>query len=407
MSQNILVINSGSSSVKFSLFDMKQQTETASGLAERLGSDDAALTVKWSDGQTCHALPDSANLENAQPESAYSSVLKRIIAVLTEQQLLERLPLVIGHRVVHGGELFTDPVIITDAVIDGIRQCIPLAPLHNPANLAGIEALATLYPDILQVAVFDTAFHQSLPAKAFLYALPYALYEEHRVRRYGFHGVSHQYVAAEAAARLGISAQHGIISAHLGNGCSACAVANGQSMDTTMGMTPLEGLVMGTRSGDVDPGLHQFLHQQKGWDVETVTNMLNKESGILGLSGLSNDMRTLEAAANDGVERAQLALEVFCFRLARHIGGLATSLSQLDALVFTGGIGENSRFIRQKVIDNLAIFGFALDPDRNAQNGDAQGVISAGPGPKVLVVKTKEEFMIAQAALALIQHPRL
>ena len=397
MSQNILVINSGSSSVKFSLFDMTQQMETASGLAERLGTDGAALTVTWADGQTRQALSDSS----------YGSVLRLIIAVLTEQRLLASLPLVIGHRVVHGGEVFTNPVIITPAVIDSIRQCIPLAPLHNPANLAGIEALATLYPDIAQVAVFDTAFHQSLPPKVFLYALPYALYEQEKVRRYGFHGVSHQYVAAEAAARLNISDQHGIISAHLGNGCSACAVANGQSMDTTMGMTPLEGLVMGTRSGDVDPGLHQFLHQQKGWDVETVTNMLNKESGMLGLSGLSNDMRTLEAAAHKGDVRAQLALEVFCFRLARHIGGLATSLTQLDALVFTGGIGENSRFIRNKVVGNLAIFGFALDPDLNARNGNGQGLISTGPGPKVMVVNTKEELMIARAALALIQHPRL
>ncbi|WP_320821819.1 acetate kinase [Reinekea sp.] len=392
MSQNILVINSGSSSVKFSLFNMQQQIETASGLAERLGSDDAALTVKWPGDQTCQTLTDSA----------YGTVLKRIIAVLTEQQLLDSLPLVIGHRVVHGGEFFSDPVVITDGVLDRIRQCSPLAPLHNPANLAGIEALAALYPDIPQVAVFDTAFHQSLPAKAFLYAVPYKLYEEQKVRRYGFHGVSHQYVAAEAAARLGISEQHGIISAHLGNGCSACAVANGQSMDTTMGMTPLEGLVMGTRSGDVDPGLHQFLHQQKGWDVETVTDMLNKESGMLGLSGLSNDMRTLEAAASEGAARAQLALEVFCFRLARHIGGLATSLSRLDALVFTGGIGENSRFIRAQVVANLAIFGFALDPVLNAQDGDALGRISAPAGPQVIVVKTKEELMIAQAALALI-----
>ena len=392
MSQNILVINSGSSSVKFSLFDMTHQTETASGLAERLGSDAAALTLRWADGEYRQALHDSD----------YATVLTQIIAVLTEQQLLHHLPKVIGHRVVHGGEVFSDPVIVTDEVLASIRQCIALAPLHNPANLAGIEALATLYPGIPQVAVFDTAFHQSLAPKAFLYAVPYALYEQQGVRRYGFHGVSHQYVAAEAATRLGISAQHGIISAHLGNGCSACAVANGQSMDTTMGMTPLEGLVMGTRSGDVDPGLHQFLYQQKGWDVETVTNMLNKESGMLGLSGLSNDMRTLEAAANEGVERAQLALAVFCFRLARHIGGLATSLTRLDALVFTGGIGENSRFIRATVIENLAIFGFRLDNELNARNGDMLGVISTGPGPKVVVIETKEELMIARAALALI-----
>ncbi len=392
MSQNILVINSGSSSIKFSLFDMTTEAERASGLAERLGSDEAVLTVK------------TANQKNTVEltESDYRSTLQVIISALTEAGLLETLPIAIGHRVVHGGEAFSDPVVITRDVMDKIRDCIPLAPLHNPANLAGIEAIEELYPAIPQVAVFDTAFHQTLAPEAYLYGVPYSLYTELKVRRYGFHGVSHKYVAAEAARRLGINDNHGIISAHLGNGCSAAAIVNGKSVDTTMGLTPLEGLVMGTRSGDVDPGLHQFLSQQKGWDIEKVTAVLNKESGMLGLSGLSNDMRTIEQAAGEGHAQAQLALDVFCFRLARQIGGLAISLPRFDALVFTGGIGENSRLIRAKVVANLKIFGFELDSELNANNGDELGLISAANGPNIIVVNTKEELMIAKESLALV-----
>lgn len=392
MSKNILVINSGSSSIKFSLFDMSSEEERASGLAERLGTPEGELTIKSADGK------DNIKLE----KSDYRSTLEVIISSLTEKGLLETLPIAIGHRVVHGGEAFSTPVIVDADVIEGIKACIPLAPLHNPANLAGIEALADLYPELPQVAVFDTAFHQSLPPKAFLYGVPYEMYKELQVRRYGFHGTSHQYVAGEAARRLGIESKHGILTAHLGNGCSAAAVVDGKSMDTTMGMTPLEGLIMGTRSGDVDPGLHQYLADQKGWDIEKVTAVLNKESGMLGLTGLSNDMRTIEGAAADGNEQAQLALDVFCFRLARQIAGLAASLTQLDALVFTGGIGENSRLIRSKVVENLTIFGFELDAALNNDNGDDKGVISTGNGPTIIVVNTKEELMIAKEALDLV-----
>jgi acetate kinase len=393
MSQNILVINSGSSSIKFSLFDMQQETERASGLAECLGSAEAQLTIK------------THGDKNTQPlaQSDYRSTLSVIISSLTDKGLLDTLPIAIGHRVVHGGESFSDPVIINSDVIEKIRHCIPLAPLHNPANLAGIEAIEQLYPDIPQVAVFDTAFHQTLEPKAFLYGIPYKLYQELEVRRYGFHGISHKYVAGEAARRLGIENDHGIISAHLGNGCSAAAVLNGKSVDTTMGLTPLEGLVMGTRSGDVDPGLHHFLHQQKGWDVEKVTAVLNKESGMLGLSGLSNDMRTIDEAAANGHEQAKLALDVFCFRLARQIGGLAAALPKLDALVFTGGIGENSRSIRARIATNLKIFGVELNATLNAENGDEHGIISTENGPKLMVVNTKEELMIAKESLALVK----
>lgn len=393
MSQNILVLNSGSSSIKFSLFDMLQGIERASGLAERLGSENAELTIKSDLEKSTFTLT----------KSDYKSTLLVIIEQLTKLGLLDTLPIAVGHRVVHGGEAFSDSVIVDQNVIDSIKACTPLAPLHSPANVAGVEALQALYPDIPQVVVFDTAFHQTLKPEAFLYGVPYELYKEHGVRRYGFHGTSHRYVAEEAVKRLQLPASHGIITAHLGNGCSACAIKDGKSVDTTMGMTPLEGLVMGTRSGDVDPSLHEFLSTQKGWDIAKVTAVLNKESGLLGLSGISNDMRTLLEASEQGNERATLAVDVFCFRLARLIGGLAVSLNSFDALVFTGGIGENSRPIRQQVIDNLSLFGFKLDPELNQVNGDDSGRISTAQSPKVLVINTKEEWVIANETLSLVK----
>ncbi|MFQ3229628.1 acetate/propionate family kinase [Reinekea sp.] len=392
MSQNILVLNSGSSSIKFSLFDMLKGIERASGLAERLGGNDAELTIK-SDANKL-----TINLE----KSDYKSTLLVIIEQLKALGLLTTLPIAVGHRVVHGGEAFSNSVIVDQHVINSIKACTPLAPLHNPANVAGIEALQALYPEIPQVVVFDTAFHQTLKPEAFLYGVPYELYTNNGVRRYGFHGTSHHYVAEEAVKRLQLPSNHGIITAHLGNGCSACAVKDGKSVDTTMGMTPLEGLVMGTRSGDVDPGLHEFLSVQKGWDIAKITSVLNKESGLLGLSGVSNDMRTLLDAADQGNEQAKLAVDVFCFRLARQIGGLAVSLSTFDALVFTGGIGENSRPIRQQVIDNLSLFGFKLDAQLNQKNGDEIGCISMDQSPKVLVINTQEEWMIAKKSHALV-----
>ncbi|TCS41399.1 acetate/propionate family kinase [Reinekea marinisedimentorum] len=392
MSNNILVINSGSSSIKFSLFDMSSEAERASGLAERLNTAEGEITIKSAEGKL------NLKLE----KSDYRSTLEVIINTLTEQGLMDTLPVAIGHRVVHGGEFFSDPVLVTADVIEKIKQCIPLAPLHNPAAVAGIEAMESLYPEIPQVTVFDTAFHQTLPPKAYLYGVPYELYEELGVRRYGMHGTSHQYVSSEAAKRLGLGEKHGILTAHLGNGCSCSAVVNGKCVDTTMGMTPLEGLLMGTRSGDVDPGLHQFLHDQKGWSIEEITNVLNKKSGLLGISGVSNDMRSVEAAAEEGNERAQLALDVFHFRLARQLGGLAACLPQLDALVFTGGIGENSRSTRALIINTMKILGIELDEELNKTNGNELGVISKGNGPKAIVVNTAEELMIARAAQALI-----
>ena len=329
------------------------------------------------------------------------------------QTLVEKLPAydlsfddvaVVGHRVVHGGETFSASVKIDDKVLADIRSCSALAPLHNPANVLGIELVKELYPELPQVAVFDTAFHQTLPSKAFLYPIPYKLYKEQGIRRYGFHGTSHRYVAETAIEQLKLSEDDSqILVAHLGNGCSATAVVNGKSVDTTMGLTPLEGLVMGTRSGDVDPSLHQYLQDTLGWSLSRITDVLNRESGLLGLSEVSNDMRTLVAAAESGSEGAIIAIDVFCFRLARHLAALTASLSRVDALIFTGGIGENSPGIRARVLEQLVIFGFRVDVSSNDIHGrEAGGVITEAGSTVAMVIQTNEEAMIARDALSLL-----
>jgi len=391
----VLVINSGSSSLKCSLFDMDTGHEALSGLAERLNTADAELS--WRTGGKKHKLPLHGE--------GHASALAAVNQVLDKLPELDGPPVAIGHRVVHGGEAFAESVVINDDVIRGIEHCASLAPLHNPANLLGIQVMQRLYPSVPQVAVFDTAFHQTLAEEAYLYALPIHLYRDNGVRRYGFHGTSHQYVAREAVERLKLDPDdHAIVTAHLGNGCSAAAVRNGQSVDTTMGMTPLEGLVMGTRSGDVDPGLHEFLAEQQGWSIQEITQMLNRNSGLLGLSGLSNDMRTLTEAASDGNADAQRAIDVFCFRLARQIGALATTLGRLNALVFTGGIGENAAGIRSDVLNRLTLFGFDIDPDRNADPNTADGRITHDSGTPACVIPTREEWMIAHDAHRLTRN---
>ncbi|MEN9402843.1 MAG: hypothetical protein RL091_1546, partial [Verrucomicrobiota bacterium] len=295
-------------------------------------------------------------------------------------------------------------VLIDAGVLAGIERCCALAPLHNPANLAGIRAAQKMFPGTPQVAVFDTAFHQTIPRHAFLYAVPYNWYETDGVRRYGFHGTSHRYVAGEAARRLNQPLTSlGLITAHLGNGCSAAAVEGGRCVDTTMGLSPLEGLVMGTRSGDVDPSLHEFMAAQRGWSLERIMRALNRESGLLGLSGLSNDMRTLVEAAAGGHERAQLAIDVFAYRLAKSISALSAALTRLDAIVFTGGIGEHSKVIRARTAANLGILGVQLDPALNeVHGGPASGRISREGSRVCLVVPTNEELMIARETLAVL-----
>lgn len=376
---NILVINCGSSSFKYALI-LQDYDYRIYGLAENLGTPNARIS-----GVTFGNEKFQIDLGQADHKEALAVAMSRIGQVNFDA---------IGHRVVHGGNI-TSARLIDDDVIQHIKDMSPLAPLHNPAHIVGIEATAQLYPDLPQVAVFDTAFHQSMPEKAYRYALPQALYHEHGIRRYGFHGTSHAYVSERASTLAGAKNQGGWLVAHLGNGCSTCAVWNGQSLDTSMGFTPLEGLVMGTRSGDVDPSLHYFLAKNLGWDIEKIDRTLNRDSGLLGLSGLSNDMRTLIDAAEQGNENAALAIEVFVYRLAKSLAAMSCALPELTGLIFTGGIGENSAYIREKVVATLSHFGFSIDAEKNNLRGQAMR-IDAGTNPQVWVVPTDEEARIAQ-----------
>jgi acetate kinase len=383
----ILVINTGSSSLKFSVLDPKSEAVLSAGLAERIGTEEAVL--KMTD---LEQVSHQEKLGRADHRSA----LMRVIEILSQKRQFDCRS--IGHRIVHGGEYFRDPVLVTDSVLQKIEELAVLAPLHNPAHALGIRVATDLFPGKPQVAVFDTAFHQTLPPYAFHYAIPYELYEKYRIRRYGFHGTSHHYVTMEAARRLGKPYdQTQFISAHLGNGCSATAVKNGQSVDTTMGLTPLEGLVMGTRSGDVDPSLLLFLQERDGLRLAEIVEILTRKSGLLGVSGVSHDMRSVIAAADDGNARAKLAIDLFCHRLARAILGLASSLTSIDAVIFTGGVGENSAVIRSKVLSHLAILHPEMDPKLNDQNGKkSNGRITTGTGLLCLVIPTNEELMIAR-----------
>lgn len=385
---SVLVINSGSSSLKFAVIDPAAGSVALRGLCERLGTDEACLrsgAQRRDLGQADHAAAIVALLD------------------LLREHGLDRTLAAVGHRLVHGAERFTGSVPLDDATIAAITACNHLAPLHNPPNLAGVAAARSAFPELPQVAVFDTAFHAGMPPRAYRYAVPAAWYHEHGVRRYGFHGTSHRYVAERAREQLGLGPGHGLITAHLGNGCSACAVVDGRSVDTSMGMTPLEGLVMGTRSGDVDPGLFAYLQRQLGLDAEAVTTALNKESGLLGLSeGRSNDMRTLLDAEADGDAAAGLAIEVFCYRLAKCLAGLTAALPRLDALVFTGGIGEHSAPVRARCLGHLAVLGLRCEASANAVDGRDTGGDIAADGTPILVIATDEEGMIAAETLAAI-----
>ncbi|OTG78102.1 acetate kinase [Acinetobacter terrae] len=382
MPKSVLVINCGSSSIKFALL-LEDQEFRIHGLAENLGTPEARIK-----GVTVGNEPVDIRIPNADHKEALEVGLAR---------LANYKPDAIGHRIVHGGTL-TKAELLTDDIIEKIRAATPLAPLHNPAHLVGIEATTRLFPDLPQVAVFDTAFHQTMPEHAFRYALPKFLYTEHNVRRYGFHGTSHAYVSERGSELAGSFKQGGWLTAHLGNGSSTCAIWNGQSVDTSMGLTPLEGIVMGTRSGDVDPSLHSFLAANLGWDLYKIDKMLNKESGLLGLSdNLSNDMRTLIEASEQGNEDATIAIEVFCYRLAKSLAALSCGLPRLDGLFFTGGIGENSAYIREKTMAYLPHFGFKLNKEQNDNlKRGTEGRIDAGTGPQIWVVPTDEEGRIAQ-----------
>lgn len=389
----ILVINSGSSSLKLSLLDPESGNISAYGIAERLRTAQASL---------CLTDLHGAKREENLPAADHHVALLRAIEILSENATLEVRA--IGHRVVHGGEYFCGAALITDEVLQRIEDLVSLAPLHNPANAQGIRVATELFPGKPQVAVFDTAFHQTLPPHAFHYPIPYNYYERYRVRRYGFHGTSHQYVGQEAARRLGKRFDEvQLISAHLGNGCSVTAIRFGKSVDTTMGLTPLEGLAMGTRSGDVDPNLHLFLQNHAKLSLQEITDLLNRESGLLGVSGESHDMRMVAAAAAKGNARAALAIDIFCYRAARAILGLAAGLTAIDAIIFTGGIGENDVAARAKVLEHLTILKPKLDPNRNKQHGkESGGRVTVDSGLQCLVIPTNEELMIANETVRLI-----
>ncbi|WP_313759108.1 propionate kinase [Atlantibacter hermannii] len=388
----VLVINCGSSSIKFSVLDVGHCEVVLSGIADSIGSDNAFLVV---DKTTRIALADST----------YEAALAAIAGELDKRQLMDAVRL-IGHRIAHGGDIFSDAVIITDEVMEQIKRVSPLAPLHNYANLAGVTAARHLFPGLPQVAVFDTGFHQTLKPEAYLYGLPYQFAEQYGVRRYGFHGTSHRYVASEAVAMLDLDENDaGLVIAHLGNGASICAVQDGKSVDTSMGMTPLEGLIMGTRSGDVDFGALTYLADKTGQSMAELERVVNKESGLLGLSGLSSDLRVLEQAYQEGHAGAHRAIGAFVHRVARHIGAHASALRRLDGVIFTGGIGENSVLIRQLVMARLKVFGIEVDEAKNAQpNRVGARVVSSDRSRAVAaVIPTNEEKMIAQDAIRLGQ----
>ncbi|EPZ4990116.1 acetate kinase [Vibrio cholerae] len=390
MSKLVLVLNCGSSSLKFAVVDAQSGEQHLSGLAECLHLPEAR--IKWKlDGKHEAQLG-----EGAAHDEALSFIVETILA--SKPELAAQLK-AIGHRVVHGGEQFTQSALIDDAVLKGIEDCAALAPLHNPAHIIGIKAAQKAFPELKNVAVFDTAFHQTMPEEAYLYALPYNLYKEHGIRRYGMHGTSHLFIAREAAERLGKPANElNIINCHLGNGASVCAIKNGQSVDTSMGLTPLEGLVMGTRCGDIDPAIIFHLHDTLGYSVEKINTMLTKESGLLGLTEVTSDCRFVEDNYGQK-EEATRAMDVFCHRLAKYVAGYTASLDgRLDAITFTGGIGENSAPIREMVLNRLAIFGITVDSAANlkARLGGEGVITTADSRIPAMVIATNEELVIAE-----------
>lgn len=396
----ILVLNCGSSSVKYKLFDMDSHEVMAQGGVEKLGLPGSFLKFTLPNGE-------KVVLEKELPE--HNAAIQFILSVLTDKtygciQSYNEIDAV-GHRVVHGGEKFSSSVEITSEVIGKVVECIDLAPLHNPPNLKGIRAMSALIPGIRQVGVFDTAFHQTMPSYAYMYGLPYALYKKYGIRRYGFHGTSHRYVSKRACEILGVPyEEQKIITAHIGNGGSITAVKNGKSMDTSMGLTPVEGLLMGTRCGDVDAGALSFIMDKEGLDAKGISDLINKQSGVLGISGVSSDMREIEAAIADGDKRAALALDVYNYRIKKYIGAYAAAMGGCNILVFTGGVGENQWSTRRVVCENMEYMGLKLDIAKNDHMRGEEMVIST-PDSKVtvIVVPTDEEFMIASDTLEILK----
>ena len=401
----VTVLNCGSSSIKYEVFELPDLVLLVTGLIEKIGSGEGRLRQRRrnADG-TFEEQVYSKRLADHREGFDFMEQVNREDRILQDEEEIYG----IGHRVVHGGELFKEPTLIDDNVVATIRSLIPLAPLHNPSNLLGIEITRTRFPHVSQVAVFDTAFHQTLPPHAFHYAVPYDWYTRHSVRRYGFHGTSHLYVSREATRHLGKAADGAnLITLHLGNGASCAAVRGGFSIDTSMGLTPLEGLVMGTRSGDIDPALHFFIMRETGMSADELEKALNSQGGLKGICGL-NDMREIEEQAGRGVELALLALDVFCYRIKKYIGAYWAVLGRLDAIVFTGGIGENSATVRRLVCKGLEHMGICLDEKRNAAvTGSVAEIQTEGEPVKLLVIKTDEEQEIARQTISTIENSGL
>ena len=395
---NILVINCGSSSLKYQLINSETEGVLAKGLCERIGID-GMLTYQPEGGE-------KEKSEIAMP--THTEAINAVLAALTNEKsgVIKSLSEVgaVGHRVVHGGEKFTSSCLINDESMKAIEECNDLAPLHNPANLIGIRACQELMPNVPMVAVFDTAFHQTMPEEAYLYGLPYEYYEKYKVRRYGFHGTSHSFVSKRLVEYLGMDLDNSkVIVAHLGNGASISAVVNGKCVDTSMGLTPLEGLVMGTRSGDIDPAIMEYIAKKENLDIEGVMNVLNKKSGVQGMSGLSSDFRDLQAGHEAGNELATNAIEVFSYRVAKYIGSYVAAMNGVDAIAFTAGIGENVSLVREKVMSYLGYLGITVDTEmNNATHGEEAVISTADSKVKVCVIPTNEELAIARETVALV-----
>ena len=388
----IFVVNCGSSSIKYQFIDMLEEKVIAKGLVERIGLEASVLKHTPNEGETVAIEADIPD-HTIGIKMVLDALLDNNYGVIKDLSEIDA----IGHRVVHGGERFTDSALITSDVLAGIEACSELAPLHNPPNISGIKACMKLMPLVPQVAVFDTAFHQTLPKMAYMYGLPYELYEKYGVRRYGFHGTSHKYVAQVAASMMG---EHmtdlRIITCHLGNGASLTAIKYGKSIDTSMGFTPLEGLVMGTRSGEIDAAIVPFIMEKKNLDGHGVDDYLNRKSGILGISGVSSDFRDLEIAAKEGNERAQLAIDIFAYRVKKFIGSYVAAMGGVDAIVFTAGLGENSAKMRDKICNGLEFLGTRIDSELNQKHGEAREISVVGSAVKIFVIPTNEELVIAR-----------
>jgi len=384
----ILVLNCGSSSLKYQLVDMATEEAVVQGLVERIGIAGSRLVFK---------LDEKIVIEKEIPN--HDVAVKLVLDSLLDYKIVADIKEIsaCGHRVVHGGEHFTSSAIVTEKVKKAIAECVALAPLHNPANLTGIEVCEKLMPGVPQVAVFDTAFHQTMPPKAYLYALPYRLYQDYKIRKYGFHGTSHFYVANRAAAMLGKPIEQlKLVSCHLGNGASVCAIDGGKSVDTSMGLTPLEGLIMGTRSGDMDPAAVAFIMDKEGLTTKQMENLLNKESGVLGVSGVSSDFRDIEGAVEEGNEQAKTALDMYHYRVAKYVGSYAAAMGGLDAVIFTAGVGENGAGTRAAVCEYLGYLGIEVDAAKNNVRGVETDFATEGAKTRALLIPTNEELVIAR-----------